>query len=578
MHLASTHGTPFLGTPHLIARLCTVKNSTIWRSARARGFDPGRLREELLRLIGNRAESIPEFLLGRKTLTPRMVRMLSFSALQASYKDISEAHLIEGFLEDGGSSLELIQALGLESEIRRALGEPKVLEEVASVEAVIQLGAKSRPTPTLDMLGRDLTIEALEGKLPEIVGREQELRRVVNVLLRKEQRNPLLTGEAGVGKTALAIALAQLIASGRVPRKLKGHRVVEINGANLMSGTSYRGDLETRIKGLIEEASQDVILFIDEAHAVFAPRAGSHAPAEIPNHFKSALASGDIAVVAATTEAEYRRWIEQDPALKRRFERVEVGEPELELVGSILKSLVPELEREYEVRIEEEAIDATIDLSVRFIPEQRLPDKAKKLLMDACISRANLLIDTEPLQVDVRGPCTEAGEEESLESAELEPAPQNELVTREDISYQVHLKTGIPLERLRRGEINWWVGIEQRLGERVIGQDHAISSVAGALVTGRLRSATHHRPMAVLMFVGPSGVGKGTLASALAHEVFGSTSALIRLDMTDYQEAHSISRLIGSPPGYVGYEDEDVLVTPLRRRPSSEVLQEDDGR
>lgn len=571
MRLAASHGTPFLGTPHLIAMLCTVRNSTIWRSAKARGFDPQRLRDELLRLIGNRAEPIPEFLLGRKTLTPRMVRMLSYSAVQGNYRDISEPHIIEGFLDDGGSSLELVQALGLESEIRRALGEPKVLEEIPQVEAAIQLNAKGQPTPTLDMLGRDLTVEALEGKLPEIVGREQELRRVVNVLLRKEQRNPLLTGEAGVGKTALAIALAQKIASGRVPRKLQGHRVVEINGANLMSGTSYRGDLESRIKGLLEESNEGVILFIDEAHAVFAPRAGSHAPAEVPNHFKSALASGDIAVVAATTEAEYRRWIEQDPALKRRFERIEVGEPSHDLVRHILRSLVEELEREYEVTIDDEAIDCTIELSVRFIPEQRLPDKAKKLLMDACIARANALLEDDELA----GPA--AGEPEDEEGAEAS-SPDVTCVTRGDIARQVYLKTGIPLERLLRGEIHWWVGIEERLSEEVIGQDEAIAEVARALVTGRLRSSNAQRPMAVLLFAGPPGVGKGTLASALAREVFGSPSALVRLDMTDFQESHAISRLIGSPPGYVGYEDEDVLVTPLRRRPSSVVLLEDFDR
>ncbi len=564
MRLASSHGTPFLGTPHLVAMLCTVKNSTLWRSAKVRGFEPHRLRDELLRLIGNRAESIPEFLLGRKTLTPRMVRMLSYSAAQGGYNEVQETHLVEGFLEDGGSSLELVQALGLESELRRALGEPKVLEEVMPLEVAFHFGAKSHPTPTLDMLGRDLTVEAIEGRLPEIVGRDQELNRVINVLLRKEQRNPLLTGEAGVGKTALAIALAQRIATGKVPRRLQGYRVVEINGANLMSGTSYRGDLESRIKGLLDEASHKVILFIDEAHAVFAPRAGSHAPAEVPNHFKSALASGDIAVVAATTESEYRRWIEQDPALRRRFERVEVGEPSLELVRHILGSLVDELQSDYEVRITPEAIESTIDYSVRFIPEQRLPDKAKKLLMDACIAR----IHDVTLGIQKSSP---AGQEDSSP----EELPE---VTRADVARQVCLKTGVPLERLLRGEINWWVGIEDRLESVVVGQRRAIEQVAQALVTGRLRGAHSERPLAVLLFVGPPGVGKGTLASALADEVFGSARALIRLDMTDFQESHAMSRLIGSPPGYVGYEDEDVLVTPLRRRPSSVVLLEDMDR
>ncbi len=343
MKLAASHGTSFLGTPHLVAMMASIRDSVVWRSATARGLEPRRLREELLRLIGSKPESIPEFLVGRKTLTPRMIRMLQFSVQHADGNEVEEGDLVEAFLADGGSSLELVQALGLEKEIRNALGEPRILAGSVPVDAAIQFASQRRASPTLDMLGRDLTEEALSGRLPQIVGREKELKRAFNILMRREQRNPLLTGEAGVGKTALAIGLAQHIASGQGPAKLRGHRVIEINGASLMSGTSYRGDLEARIKSLIEEASQEVILFIDEAHAVFSPRSGSNTPAEVPNHFKSALASGTIAVVGATTEAEYRRWFEQDPALKRRFELIEVEEPEESLVRHILDSLAPEL-------------------------------------------------------------------------------------------------------------------------------------------------------------------------------------------------------------------------------------------
>mgnify|MGYP006287190721 CR=1 FL=1 len=561
MKIAASHGTPFLGTPHLIAMLCSVKNSTIWRSTKERGLEPSRLREELLRLIGGHSDEIPEFLIGRKTLTPRMIRMLSHASSRAGSDQIEEHHIVDGFLEDGGSSLELLQALGLESEIRNALGEPKVLEETFPVDAAIRFAEKTESTPTLDLLGRDLTEEAIEGELPAIVGRENELQRMLNVLLRKEQRNPLLTGEAGVGKTALASALAERIAMGNVPPQLQGCRLVEINGASLIGGTSYRGDLESRIKSLLEEASQDVILFIDEAHAVFAPRSGTNTPAEVPNHFKRALASGELAVVGATTEAEYHRWFERDPALKRRFEQIKIDEPDEELVERILQSLVPDLESDYGIVVGDSAIEAAIELSVRYLPEQWLPDKAKKLLMDGCIARANDLLDDQ-----ISDDGAEGEEDEEID---------RKRVTREDVARQVHLKTSIPMEQLLRGEIRWWVGLEDRLAEEVVGQPSATSRVARALVTSRLRNADRDRPMAVLGFVGPPGVGKTDMARQLAEEIFNDHRAVLRLDMSDYQESHSLSRLIGSPPGYVGYEDEDILVTPLRRRPSSVVLLED---
>ena len=547
MKIAAAHGTSFLGTPHLVAMMASVRDSVMWRSARARGLEPGRLREELIRLIGSKPEGIPEFLVGRKTLTPRMIRMLQWAVQKSDEEMVGESHLVEAFLDDGGSSLELIQALGLEEEIRTALGEPRILANAQPIEAALHFVARREASPTLDMLGRDLTKEALEGKLPSIVGRERELQRVFNVLMRKEQRNPLLTGEAGVGKTALAVGMAEALASGRGPKNLQGFRVIEINGASLMSGTSYRGDLEARIKSLIEEASKDVILFIDEAHAVFAPRSGSNTPAEVPNHFKSALASGTIAVVGATTQDEYHRWFEQDPALKRRFERIEIAEPDEVMVRSILGSLAPSLEEAYEVTVSPEAIDSSITLAQRYLPEQRFPDKAKKLLMDACIDESNR-------------------------------REQQGLVKAEAVARQVHLKTAIPMERLIQGEISWWVGLEERLQTAVLGQDEAMRAVARVLVSSRLKNARRHRPLSVLAFLGPSGVGKATAAVALAGEVFSDERAVIRLDMTDFQESHALSRLIGSPPGYVGYEDSDMLVTPLRRRPASVVLLEDFDR
>jgi len=547
--IAAENGTPFLGTPHLLAALCSVPQTIIWRAAKHSGLLPSRLKEELLRLIGRSMPCIPIFKIGRKTLTPRMVRMFSDALRNADQMD--EFGLTQAFLNDGGSSLELIQALGIESEIRRLLGDPKVLEVAIPMEAAIEFGKKAA-TPTLDLLGRDLTAEAFEGTLPEIVGRERELQRMINILLRKEQRNPLLTGEAGVGKTALAVALAQKIASSSVPKQLHGHRVVEINGASLMSGTSYRGDLESRIKGLLEEASEKVILFIDEAHAVFSPRSGSNGPAEVPNYFKSALASGDIAVVGATTESEYRRWIEQDPALKRRFEKIDIAEPSIELVTQILKKLIHSLEADYEVEVSEEALMAAIRFSEQFVPEQRLPDKAKKLLMDACIACSNNLSNVASVKQE--GPIRV----EVLHIAE-----------------QVVFKTGIPLERVIKGQVDWWVGLEDALNAAVIGQQSASKEIARTLIKTRLRGDFSRRPIGVFLFSGPAGVGKTKVARTLSEVLFGDGRAFLKINMADFHQVHSLNRLIGAPPGYVGYQDEDLLVTPLRRRPGSVVYLDD---
>ena len=383
MRLSCRAGLPFLGTPHLIAAFCSMRDSVVWRAAEMNGVDPSRLREELLRIVGTRRPTQQEFKLGRRTLTPRLIRMLVFAGERAEGEGrrVAEHDVVEAFLEDGGSSLELVRALGVEQQLRDLLGEPRVRQRErnrwAGAEASIE-DADDEGTPTLDLLGQNLSAEAEAGTLPKILGRDEELQRIVNVLMRSEQRNPLLTGEPGVGKTALAAALAQRIYNGRVPARLKNMRVVELNGASLLGGTSYRGELEARIKALLTEAEQDVILFIDEAHAVFSPRSAAGQPAEVPNHFKSALASGRIAVVAATTDAEYHRWIEQDSALKRRFERIAIPEVSPVTARAILASLAPKWEADYEVPISPDALDAAIALSTRFIPEQSLPGQGQE--------------------------------------------------------------------------------------------------------------------------------------------------------------------------------------------------------
>lgn len=558
MQLSARSGLAFLGTPHTIAAVAMARGMLAEACTRA-GLGPRRLRDDLLSIVGERSPAQSEFQLGRQTLTPRLVRMLIAAARLAEGRGrrIRERELLEVFLTDGGSSLEMARSLGLESHLRSLLDGPESPPDRVSVLG--GMGAVgSKPSSTLDQLGRDLSAEAREGRLPDVLGREEELQSVINVLMRSEQRNPLLTGKAGVGKTALANALARRIAEGTVPARLAGMRVVEINGASLVGGTSYRGELEARIKALLEECEDDVILFIDEAHAVFAPRSSSGQPAEIPNHFKSALASGRIAVVAATTEAEYRRWIEDDPALRRRFERIHIEELSPELTRAILTGLAPRFEQEYEVPVTPDAVDAAIELSMRFIPEQSLPDKAKKLLMDATIAVAS--------ELAVQGSGSEPVARQSMGT------PSKRVVTRMDVARQVARKTGAPLDRVARGSLSWWVGLEERIGRHVVGQERAVREVARHLVSSRLNAVGRNRPQGMLVLVGPPGVGKVDVARALAEEVFGTKDALLSLEMSDFAEAHSLSRLIGSPPGYVGYQDEDALVTPLRRRPSSVVL------
>ncbi len=562
MRLGSESGLAFLGTPHFMAAVVKARG-LLCAACEDAGVKPRRLQSDLLAIVGDRSPTQPEFPLSRQTLTPRLVRMLIAAARSAESRGtrVGEPEILESFLGDGGSSLELVAALGLVPVIRRAIereGPSKRESRVSVLGGARAVGSDEKPM--LDQLGRDLTALAKAGALPTVLGRDEELQRVINVLMRTEQRNPLLTGQAGVGKTALANALAQRIADGTMPERLANMRVVEINGASLVGGTSYRGELEARIRSLLEECEEDVILFIDEAHAVFAPRSSSGQPAEIPNHFKSALASGKIAVIAATTESEFRQWMEDDPALRRRFERIHVEELSTDITRHILGQLAPKFEEHYGVPVTPDAVDAVIELSQRFMPEQSLPDKAKKLLMDATISVAS-----EIATAKARGTNQTMGHD----------TPSKRVVTRLDVAKQVSQKTGAPLERVARGTISWWVGLEERLARHIVGQEPAVRSVAKALVSGRLTTAGRKRPQSVFLFVGQPGVGKSDLARAMSEEIFGSADDLLRLEMADFGDGHSISRLIGSPPGYVGYRDEDALVTPLRRKPSRVVMLQD---
>lgn len=583
MHLSVRSGLPFLGTPHLIAAVCSNRRSYLWRAAQSAAIDPLHVRDELLRIVGKHEPALPPFTLSRRTLTPRVVRILLVAHGQAknSGRLLEEADLLMAFLEDGGSSLELLKALGVATRLQDRLMQ----RPTASVRTVSPFKGKAPAFPTgmekkeeapaLESIGTDLIEEARAGRLSPVLGRDEELEHIIRVLMRTEQRNPILTGPPGVGKTALAHALACAIYAGEVPDMLKKLRVVEVHGAALMGGTSFRGELEERITRLLKEAEENVVLFMDEAHAIFAPTSAGGRPAEVPNHFKAALASGRIAVIAATTDSEYQRWFEQDGALARRFERVRIAELPTVVTRRILIDLRKDWSKRYGVEISDDAVDAAVELSRRFLPEQSQPDKAKKLLMDATIATA--------VAISRRGRPQSTPQDDDNEGQASTRTQQLELLgpptlTRQHIGETLSLKTGIPLGRILRERSDWWRELRTRLNERVPGRHRVSTQIAEHMLAQRVSTRSADMHAHTMIFEGPSSPAKERFARALVEEVFGTANAFLKLDMSDYQDPHSISRLLGSPPGYVGYNDEDALISPLRRRPGQVVYLADFDR
>jgi len=468
--------------------------------------------------------------------------------------------------------------------------------------ATAERRANNSKTPTLDQYGRDLTAQAAEGKLDPAAGRERELRRVITVLGRRQKNNPVLIGEPGVGKTAIVEGLARRIQEGNVPATLRGKRIVSLNIGGMVAGAMFRGQFEQRIKSILEELRQadDVILFIDELHTVVGAGAAEGAVGA-SDMLKPALARGELRCIGATTLDEYRKHIEKDAALERRFQPVMVDEPSVDEAIEMLRTVRPNYELHHGINITDEAIEAAVKLSDRYINDRFLPDKAIDVMDESAsalhleatekgLVSPTLISDLEKELADIQAKKEAAAnaedyeraamlrQQELLTQAKLDKARAESgssmtlLVTPEQVAQIVENWTGVPVSQMLESERQNLLGLEDDLRKRVIGQDEAISAVARAIRRSRAGLKDPKRPIGSFLFLGPTGVGKTELAKALAAELFGGEDNLIRLDMSEYMEPHTVSRLFGSPPGYVGHDEGGQLTEQVRRRPYSVIL------
>ncbi|MFJ4090173.1 ATP-dependent Clp protease ATP-binding subunit [Kitasatospora sp. NPDC089913] len=588
---AAEGGGSDLDTGHLMWAATRVDPSR--RMLERAGVDPDRLAGELDKALPAGAQVAGEE--GRPALTPAAKRALLAAharsqAAGASY--IGPEHILGALLEEERS--------GAGAAVRNAAPSQDALRSVLDGRSAGGGGGGGQPsaTPTLDEYGRDLTEEARAGRLDAVVGRAEEIEQTVEILSRRTKNNPVLIGEPGVGKTAIVEGLAQRIVSGDVPQILKEKRVVTLDLTALVAGSKYRGEFEERLKNVIDEvtaAEQSVILFLDELHTVVGAGGGGEGSMDAGNILKPALARGELSVVGATTLDEYRRYVEKDAALERRFQPVLVPEPTVEETVEILRGLRDAYEAHHQVRFTDEALDAAATLSDRYVSDRFLPDKAIDLL-DQAGARVRLRsLGGSTAAVPVRDRITKlrreleeaVADEEFVRAANLKTElrqTEDELaavaeareevvaVTADDIAQVLSGRTGIPVAELNATERERLLRLEEHLHEKVIGQDRAVTAVAQAVRRGRAGMGDPDRPTGSFLFLGPTGVGKTELAKALAALLFGDPDRMIRFDMSEFQEKHTVSRLVGSPPGYVGYDEAGQLTEAVRRKPYSVLL------
>ncbi len=525
-------------------------------------------------------------------LTLEARKVFEIAALEAKRGErnyIGTADILIGLVQVPGAASRALAASGLDPNSLR--------EEVSTLEDGDPQGSsKPTRTPVLDKLSQDLTKLAREGKLDPVIGREREAERMIHILSRKTKNNPVLIGEAGVGKTAVVEGLAQKIVQGQVPDNLKGKRLLSLSLGGAVAGTKYRGEFEKRIQKAISEvaSSGDVILFVDELHTLVGAGA-AEGGIDASNILKPSLAKGEIQCIGATTLDEYRKYVEKDKALERRFQPVTVGEPTVEETVEILEGLRQRYEEHHGVKITREAIEAAARLSDRYIKERFLPDKAIDVMDEAAartkIGKTSTSLNTDRIKEElerIRGEKQKAVENEEFEKAATLKKREGELkekmrkssdkkestpkVSPEDVAYIVSSWTGIPVVEMTRTETSKLLNMEKELHRRIVGQNEAVRIISQSIRRARAGVKNMKRPIGCFMFLGPTGVGKTQLARSLAQFLFGSEEAIVRLDMSEYMERFSVSRLTGAPPGYVGYQEGGELTEKIRRNPYSVVL------
>ena len=597
----------YIGTEHLLLGLLKEGSGVAACVLMDAGVEEPRLVELIEDLI---APSSDVAVLDRKGYSPRIQHIIETADQEAERFDnenIGTEHLLIALLKEADcAGVRLLNTLGVNIqkiyiETLVAMGEDvnRYKEEIAASKS----GKKKavEVTPTLDQYSRDLTAMAAYGEIDPVIGREAEIARVIQILSRRTKNNPCLIGEPGVGKTAIAEGLAQRIASGLVPDTVRGKRVVTLDLSGMVAGSKYRGEFEERIKKVIREVTEagNVLLFIDELHTIIGA-GGAEGAIDASNILKPSLARGEIQLIGATTLEEYRKYIEKDAALERRFQPVTVEEPTEEQAIEILKGLRERYEKHHHVQITDAGIEAAVKLSIRYIADRYLPDKAIDLMDEASskVSLGGFKMPEKIGELERKAAQLEDNMETALMEQRFEDAgairkekeavrkkyekqvekyhrdaDKKKLVVGEnEIAEIVSDWTKIPVKRLAEGEAARLNRLEKTLHKRVVGQEEAVSAVARAVRRGRVGLKDPHRPIGSFLFLGPTGVGKTEITKALAEAVFGDEQAMIRVDMSEYMEKHSVSKMIGSPPGYVGYEEGGQLSEKVRRKPYSVIL------